>query len=369
MDLTLPKAWLPKLPQPRTIPVSPGRAFPSREEQRIALAAAGQTRTDTYDLLNQLGAAIAAVLYNLYGYPLQTAVYAAQAYGDYVKGAEAQGADLSRKRNPLFAAHRLAPEASSPVTAQYLTSRRWKKIGGSAVQAVGNLMSLNPANLHQNVAGAVYHGQATALTAAHVVAIESLAARHHLDQELQDWVAVVRVAKLTKLAVRGGQLAGAVIPLASMPASVVAAAAKAGVKMTYAGACFAAAAKLHFAAHLERHPVAVGVALTAEQATPAPGRAVRAAAAPGPATNFSRPFPRAGATNFSRPFGSVGPADPAAAPAPAPYLPARTSGADAIVREIFTKRGATRLFGAYDVDALIDEPAGWLALADKLMLI
>ena len=37
--------------------------------------------------------------------------------------------------------------------------------------------------------------------------------------------------------------------------------------------------------------------------------------------------------------------------------------------EIFARRGATRVFGKYDVDKIIKEPAGWMAVSDKLLLI
>ena len=40
-----------------------------------------------------------------------------------------------------------------------------------------------------------------------------------------------------------------------------------------------------------------------------------------------------------------------------------------IVAELFTRRGATRILGKYDVDAIINEPCGWMAVADKICLI
>jgi hypothetical protein len=43
--------------------------------------------------------------------------------------------------------------------------------------------------------------------------------------------------------------------------------------------------------------------------------------------------------------------------------------AGAIMYEIFTKRGFTRVFGKYDTAAIMREPSGWLALNDKLMLM
>lgn len=43
--------------------------------------------------------------------------------------------------------------------------------------------------------------------------------------------------------------------------------------------------------------------------------------------------------------------------------------ASRMLYELFTRRGATRVFGRYDVNRIIKEPAGWLAVYDKLMLV
>jgi len=45
----------------------------------------------------------------------------------------------------------------------------------------------------------------------------------------------------------------------------------------------------------------------------------------------------------------------------------KTGPASRIFAEIFARRGATAVFGSYDVAALIREPAGWMALGDKLV--
>ena len=37
--------------------------------------------------------------------------------------------------------------------------------------------------------------------------------------------------------------------------------------------------------------------------------------------------------------------------------------------ELFTRRGATRIFGKYDVDQFVKEPCGWMAISDKILLI
>jgi hypothetical protein len=52
---------------------------------------------------------------------------------------------------------------------------------------------------------------------------------------------------------------------------------------------------------------------------------------------------------------------------------ARSGGAvgpaSAILVELFTRRTETRLLGKYDTDAIINEPAGWMAISDKIALL
>lgn len=43
--------------------------------------------------------------------------------------------------------------------------------------------------------------------------------------------------------------------------------------------------------------------------------------------------------------------------------------ASAILVELFTKRTQTRLLGKHDIDGLIKEPAGWMAINDKISLL
>ena len=55
------------------------------------------------------------------------------------------------------------------------------------------------------------------------------------------------------------------------------------------------------------------------------------------------------------------------------HVLARTGGgagpASAILVELFTKRTETRLLGRHDIDGLIREPAGWMAISDKVALL
>ena len=350
---------LPKLPQVPNRPVGGSVGWvPDNGAQRQAMKAGGQNKADTYDILIQAATVITSVMEAVYDIPIRTIAYSAQAAIEADKLREARGetglAKLARQPNPLFAQNGIIDGAPSPVTQQYFVSRRRKKTAAAATQFFGNLSSLVPVTAHVNVPGTVYHGQATALTMMHLTRLAQIAAANPGAADLQDWCKLVATAKAMKLVVRGGQLVGSVIPAASMPSSVAAAVAKTGIKLTTIGACYAAAAAIHWAAHVEQG--------WAKQLQPLP------APAAGPATgarvpNFSRPTPRTSVPNFSRPLN-----------VPAAARPVGLSGkgagpASAIFREIFTKRGGTLLFGSFDISALIKEPAGWLALGDKLMLV
>ena len=114
--------------------------------------------------------------------------------------------------------------------------------------------------------------------------------------------------KMMKAGIRGAGLVGASIPVPAIGAvtGVLAAAGKIGAKLTMTKVCLATSADLHWRAYQE--------------------------------------------LALSRSFGGNGPAL-------------------RIVRELFYRRGATRIFGQYNVEQLIREPNGWLAINDKLMLI
>ncbi len=363
------KLSLPKLPQMPNRPAYQQLGFvPGKAEQQEALDASGQQQADTYDVVLQVSTIITAAFEGVYGHPLRTIGYGEQAVVDGSKLSESVGEEalkkLSGKRNPLFAKFDAAPGVGSPVTQSYLTSRRWKKLGGSAFQALGNLLSLAPPTAGVNVAGTIYHGQATGLTAMHMARLGYIATQYAEARTVQEWCRLLEAVKATKLATRGVQLAGSVVPLASMPTAIAAAVVKTGVKLTYTGACFAAAAQIHWIAYNEQ------------------GHA--AADAPPSLPPLDLPSPRLGGPwNGSGVAASISPAASrsgslrAPAPAPVPDRQAQARRVDGpgagpaskIFWEIFTKRGATRLFGAYDVAALVKEPAGWMALGDKLMLI
>lgn len=198
-------------------------------------------------------------------------------------------------------------DADSPLTASYFKGRNLKNIGSSAMSLVGVAASASTAGV--NVASAISHANATGSTAVHLIQLGRIAAkdRYKGSVTIQDWLKAVLTAKSMKAAIRGGSLVGAVIPAASLGAGIAAAVAKAGVQLTMTKVISATAAAIHWRAFQEQ--IISG------------GR---------------------GST--------VGPASQ-------------------IYWEIFTRRGLTRVFGSYDIPGLIREPAGWLPLKEKLLLM
>ncbi len=47
----------------------------------------------------------------------------------------------------------------------------------------------------------------------------------------------------------------------------------------------------------------------------------------------------------------------------------KSKPATEILNELFARRGFTRIFGQHDISGMIQEPGGWMAIADKLLLI
>ena len=122
-------------------------------------------------------------------------------------------------------------------------------------------------------------------------------------------------AKGSKLGVRGAGLVGASVPVPAvgLGVSIATTVAKLGIKVTLGKLIMRTSMEVHWRAYQE--------------------------------TNLGRSAAGGGVSK-----GPVGPAS-------------------AMFYEIFTKRGATRIFGKYDTEQLIREPGGWMALNDKLMVM
>lgn len=159
---------------------------------------------------------------------------------------------------------------------------------------------------HVDLGGLAVHGNATGSTLAHMLKLEAIASGYRQSETIGRWIELCMKMKTAKFAIRGGQTAGAVAGgIASAVLGVGAAAAKVGVKLTMTKVVLRTSAEIHWRAFQEQ--------------------AISRQSKAGPASR--------------------------------------------IAYEIFTRRGATRIFGKYDVDRFIKEPSGWLALSDKLLLI
>ncbi len=210
--------------------------------------------------------------------------------------------------NPYFVTN--GHDGTSPKTARYLRNRGFKSLGGAAVGIAGGLGS---SVTQIDVLGAIQHGSAIGTTSAHIVGVNAAGKGFKKSETVTGWISAIEKAKAAKIGVRSADLAGAVIPVAGLGLATGAAAAiaKLGIKLTLGKLVARTAMEVHWRAHVE--------------------------------------------TQISSAFGGK---------AGQPQGPA-----SAIMYEIFTKRGFTRIFGKYDTAALMREPSGWLALNDKLMLM
>ncbi|MCG8669854.1 MAG: hypothetical protein MI867_10615 [Pseudomonadales bacterium] len=210
--------------------------------------------------------------------------------------------------NPWFVANG-HEDGDTSYTKKYLKNRDYKKKGSTAIGLVGTATS----QLTQvDVAGIIQHGNAVGSTSGHIYKLRSMAAGHKQSQTLTGWFDLLIKMKALKAGSRGTQLVGAAVPVGAvgLATDITKAALNMGIKLTMTKTCLATAADIHWRAYQEQ---AISGGLLGKS-------------------------------------GKVGPASN-------------------MMYEIFARRGATRIFGKYDVDKIIKDPAGWLALNDKLMLI
>jgi hypothetical protein len=202
-------------------------------------------------------------------------------------------------------------DRDNAISQRYLQSRAFKSIGGSALSLAGTGASAGTMGI--NVADIAIHTNALGSTAAHMVGLIAIARdmKHRQSVTIQDWLKLVLAMKTAKAGLRAGSLVGGIVPGAALPAGLATTVAKLGIKLTMTTACLTTAASIHWRAFQEQK-ISGGLGL---------GKG-----------------------------GGIGPSS-------------------RIYWEIFTRRGVTRLFGKYDIDAMVHEPGGWLPLHDKLMLL
>jgi hypothetical protein len=194
-------------------------------------------------------------------------------------------------------------------TKKYLKHRKFMGYAGKGVGLIGSATSQYT---QADVAGILKHGNALGSTSAHIYKLRALAANYKQSETLTGWIDLLIKMKALKAGARGTQLVGAAIPIGAvgLASDIASAAMELGIKLTMTKVCLATSADIHWRAYQEQ------------------------------------------AISMGR-FGQGGKIGPASN----------------MMYEIFSRRGITRIFGKHDVNNLIKDPAGWLALNDKLMLI
>lgn len=198
----------------------------------------------------------------------------------------------------------------SPKTLKYMKSRALKGAGSSLLGAGSSLAS---SVTQVDVFGAGQAGNAMFSTSVHMIQLRAIAQRYSRSETITAWIDVMQRAKAWKMGVRTADFAGAVIPVGAVgiTTGIATAITRAGVKLSMNAIVGRVAMEVHWRAKVENSLRGIG------------GGSGRGANGP----------------------------------------------ASAIMYEMFTRRGATRLLGKYDIDALITEPGGYLALRDKMLLL
>lgn len=217
--------------------------------------------------------------------------------------------------NPWFVWNK-HDDSLSPETVEYLKKRGYVSAASSAIAIAGTGGSLVTC-IDLGVVG--QGGTACASTMKHLLGFRHLAEKYKESATIQAWLDVIITMKNLKLAIRGGQVSVAVlsaIPALSTTISIIgsslSSAAKLGISLKYSNVCRYTAMNLHWRALQE--------------------------------------------TILIENLGQANKKDSG---------PARE-----ILFELFERKGLTGfVWGKHHVDKLIKEPGGWMAIADKLLII
>lgn len=240
-----------------------------------------------------------------------------------VKRLLARGKALAKRKfgfdlvpNPFFVLNGIceADDNGSATTASYLRGRLGKSLASSAQSlTTGSLKAftvVDPATM-------AMAGVSIGSTIAHMVALSSIAKKWRNSTTITGWIDCLMMLKAAKLGHKTLSVISASIPylppgtstaieaLAKLP-SLAGVGESVGVAVAGGAVIRRVAIELHWRAYREQV--------------------------------------------LARGGGAVGPAS-------------------AILVELFTKRTGSRLLGKHDTDALIKEPAGWMAINDKIALL
>lgn len=203
-------------------------------------------------------------------------------------------------------------ERPSPLTYEYMRNRSIKNVGGVAVSIGGAAASGYTGGV--NTLGMAKDVNAAGSTTAHLYKLNALLNNPQWSKSktVHDWIELTITMKRHKLGSRGISAVGNASVFVAIPATLANAFLKLHIKKSYGAIVLKTAQEIHWRAFQEQGMDRVRGSGTGK--------------------------------------GAVGPAT-------------------AIVHELFSRRGVTRIFGKYKADEVIAEPAGWHAVADKLNMM
>lgn len=241
--------------------------------------------------------------------------------------------------NPWFAANGMG-DRGSPVTQRYLRSRLWKDAIGPVASGAGGLGRFAGSVI--NVGSAARHSTSAAATGLHLAQIVAIARAAPSEGEtIARWCQTIMKMKTMKLTQRAALTTGATqpVPLGSTIIHFIATASGVGMLVGMHEACYIAAIEIHWRAFQEQNVSEVQEHKASE----------------------IQKYQERHILEFGIPKTRPPP------PAPTGKKALRVGFASRIFTEIFARRGLTTPLGEYDVGSLIREPAGWMALGDKLL--
>jgi hypothetical protein len=275
-----------------------------------------ETRWDVREKLTDAAFAVAdiiALLLNGHAYTGTQGSYALATGGMAAHGA------VALRDNPWFVANG-HDKRESPVTAHYLRNRARMTFGGALASFAGNLLEFTGSPV--NPTGTLQHVNSVYSTGRHLYAIRAIGQSYKSTATITRWCDTIIRMKGLKLGTRAVQIASDVIPLplADKVVNVIAVAMTYGYRLGLTELCYLTAIEIHWRAFREQTIARSGHTRVADIKADGEGSGTDA----GPASR--------------------------------------------IFAEILTRHGATRIWGQHDAASLILEPAGWMALGDKLVL-
>lgn len=217
--------------------------------------------------------------------------------------------------NPRFVAN--GHDGTSRYTRDYLTTRKITNITAAGLE-FGSAVASGVTQV--DIVGTGKAGNALGSTIVHMLQLRAIGAHYRQSETITAWIDVVLRAKAMKSGIRAADLAGAAIPIGAVGigTAVATAITKAGVQLTMGTLIGRVAMELHWRAYVE---MMIGDTKKSQ------------------------------VNRRDKPLGKP------------------TGPASAVLFELFRRRGITRFMGQYDVAKLIHEPAGYLAVRDKLLLL